>query len=374
MSRVLASPSKYIQGPGEISRINERISYLGGPVLFVMGGFAYKNLKNVIEESFQGSGLTVHFEKFGGECTKKEIDRLRVIFRTHNCTVVVGVGGGKALDTAKGVAYVEKVPVVSVPTIASTDAPTSAIAVTYTEDHVFDGNILLSRNPEIVLVDTEVITRAPVRFLVAGMGDALSTYFEARANAASDHDNFAGGKPTGTSQALAELCYKILIRDGLKAKQDAENGICSPELENIIEANIYLSGVGFESNGLACAHSVYNAFTLLSPCHKMYHGELVAFGTIVQMVLEKRAGQEIEEVIRFCTSVGLPVTFNGISERELSRDELMSVAVAACSPMNFMESEPFSVTPGMTFEALAAADALGKKYAAKIGATGRSPG
>jgi len=365
MSRVLASPQKYIQGPGELLKINDRISHLGGPVLFVMGGFAYKNLKQIIEESYKDSGAHLVFEKFGGECTKKEIDRLRAIYRTHRCTVVVGIGGGKALDTAKGVAYYEKAPVVSVPTIASTDAPTSAIAVTYTEDHVFDGNILLPKNPELVLVDTDVITRAPVRFLVAGMGDALSTYFEARANAASNHDNFAGGKSTNTSLALAKLCFEILIRDGLKAKRSAENRICSIELENIIEANIYLSGVGFESNGIACAHSVYNAFTKLPSCHHMYHGELVAFGTIVQLVLEKRAEAEIEEVLRFCISVGLPVSFAEISTIELTRDKLMTVAVAACGPGSFMDSEPFDVTPEMTFDALVAADALGRKYKTK---------
>ena len=365
MSRVLVSPSKYIQGPGELFRLKDRISHLGGPVLFVMGGFAYTHLKGAIEESFNHATTPVIFEKFGGECTKSEIDRLRAIYRTNHCTVVVGVGGGKALDTAKGVAYYEGAPVVSVPTIASTDAPTSAIAVTYTEDHVFDGNILLPRNPDLVLVDTDVITRAPVRFLVAGMGDALSTYFEASANAASDHDNFAGGKSTTTSLALAKLCYEILIRDGLKAKQAAENGVCSREVENVIEANIYLSGVGFESNGLACAHSVYNAFTKLPSCHAMYHGELVAFGTIVQMVLEKRPENEIEDVLRFCTSVGLPVTFAEVSTTELTHDELMSVAIAASGPDNFMDSMPFPVSPEMTFDALAVADALGRKFLAR---------
>lgn len=362
MSRVLVSPSKYVQGPGELSRLKDRISYLGGPVLFVMGGFAYAHLKGVIEESSSQTTPPAIFEKFGGECTRSEIDHLRAIFRTHRCTVVVGVGGGKALDTAKGVAYYEGAPVVSVPTIASTDAPTSAIAVTYTEDHVFDGNILLPKNPDLVLVDTDVITRAPVRFLVAGMGDALSTYYEASANAASDHDNFAGGKSTTTSLALAKLCYEILIRHGLKAKQAVESGVCSLEVENIIEANIYLSGVGFESNGIACAHSVYNAFTKLPSCHAMYHGELVAFGTIVQMVLEKRPENEIEDVLRFCTSVGLPVTFAEISTKELTRDDLMTVAIAASGPDNFMDSMPFPVSPEMTFDALRAADALGREF------------
>jgi glycerol dehydrogenase len=260
------------------------------------------------------------------------------------------------------VAFYEKVPVVSVPTIASTDAPASAIAVTYTEDHVFDGNLILPRNPEIVLADTEVIARAPARFLVAGMGDALSTYFEARANVASGHDNFAGGKPTNASLALARLCYEILVRDGLKAVQSAGTGACPPEMENVIEANIYLSGVGFESNGLACAHSVYNAFTALAPCRHMYHGELVAFGTLVQLVLEKSPEPEIAEVLGFCTGVGLPVTFAEISTRELTRSELMAVAAAATGPGSFIDSEPFSVTAGMMFDALITADALGRRY------------
>jgi glycerol dehydrogenase len=194
------------------------------------------------------------------------------------------------------------------------------------------------------------------------MGDALSTYFEAMANAASDHDNFAGGKSTNASVALAKLCYDILIRDGLKAKGSARQGICSRELENIIEANIYLSGVGFESNGIACAHSIYNAFTKLPSCHHMYHGELVAFGTIVQLVLEQRADAEIEEVLRFCMSVGLPVTFAELSTKELSRADLMTVAEAACGPENFMDCMPFAVSPAMAFDALVAADALGRKF------------
>jgi len=365
MSKVLASPSKYIQGAGELSQIKNHISRLGGPFLFVMCGFAFTNLRDVISESFRDSGAVLVFEKFGGECTKNEIDRLRNIYTTHGCSVVVGVGGGKALDTAKGVAYYEGGPVISVPTIASTDAPTSAISVTYTENHVFDKNLLLPENPLVILVDTDVITCAPIRFLVSGMGDALSTYFEAQANAASGHDNFAGGTSTNTSLALARLCYEILIRDGLKAKRSAENQVCSRELENIIEANIYLSGVGFESNGLACAHSIYNSLTVLPQCHGMYHGELVAFGAIVQLVLEKRPDAEIKEAIHFCTSVGLPVCLSELSESGLTHDDIMKVAVAACSPDSFMDSEPFLVTPDMTFEALLAADALGREMKKK---------
>lgn len=361
MTKVLASPSKYIQGPGELSRIKDHISWLGGPFLFIMGGFAYENLRNVIIESFRDSGIHQIFERFSGECTHSEINRLREMYRRGKCTVAVGVGGGKTLDTAKGVAFYENGRVISVPTIASTDAPTSAISVVYTEDHIFEENLLLPKNPEIVLVDSEVITAAPVRYLVAGMGDALSTYFEAMANVASNHQNFAKGIHTNTSYAMAKLCYEILIRDGLKAKISAEQKICSRELENVIEANILLSGVGFESNGLACAHSIYNSFTILPQSHHMNHGELVAFGTLVQLVLEKRPYNEIEEVIQFCIRVGLPVTFSQISEGGLTYDEILKVAKDACKPGTFMESEPFPVNPEMVYNAMIEADSLGRR-------------
>jgi glycerol dehydrogenase len=362
MPRVFASPLKYIQGPGELSRIRDHLSRLCGPYLFVMGGHAHHALTGVIRESFRDSGEKLVFERFGGECTHREINRLRDIYATHGCRVTVGVGGGKALDTAKGVAYYEGTPVITIPTIASTDAPTSAISVVYTDDHVFDGNLALPRNPELVLVDTDVILHAPVRLLVAGMGDALSTYFEAQANTASGHGNFAGGSHTNASVALARLCYEILIRDGLKAWQSVENGVYSTELEHIIEANIYLSGVGFESNGLACAHSIYNSLTALPRCRHMFHGELVAFGTIVQLILEERPDAEVGEVMDFCTGVGLPVTFRELCDPELTGDEIMQVAVAACGPGSFMDSEPFDVTPEMTCSALIRADALGRRY------------
>lgn len=359
--KVLASPLKYIQGPGELSNIKFHLSHFGGPILFVMTNFAHTHLKNIINTSYKNSEILI-FEKFNGECTKKEIERLRIIYHAHSCNVVVGVGGGKAIDTAKGIAFYENCPVISIPTIASTDAPTSAIAVTYTEDHVFDGNLLLSKNPDIVLVDTSIILNAPVRFLVAGMGDALSTFFEARANEASGHNNFAGGKPTNTSLALAKLCYDLLIRDGLKAKISAENKEWSKEFENIIEANIYLSGVGFESNGLACAHSIYNALTILPHCHHMYHGELVAFGAIVQLILENRPENEINEVIKFCMSIGLPVSLSDISNQELTTEDIIEVAKVACSPENFMESEPFTVTPEMVIDAIHKTDDLGTQF------------
>src|SRR5208283_79977 len=118
-------------------------------------------------------------ERFGGESSQEEVDRLTNVAKAQGCDVVVGIGGGKAIDTAKAVGYGVQAGVAIVPTIASTDAPTSAVAVIYTSDGAFLRYLFLPRNPDLILVDTGVIAKAPVRYLVAGMGDALSTWFEA---------------------------------------------------------------------------------------------------------------------------------------------------------------------------------------------------
>lgn len=365
MARILISPGKYIQGEGELSRIKDHISHLGNAFFFIAGSNAMASTKGTIEESFKDSGAKLVFEKFNGECSNNEISRLKEIYQANNCDVVVGLGGGKALDTAKAIVYYVKSPLVIVPTIASTDAPTSSLSVIYTDKGVFDWWVALPRNPEIVLVDTGIIANAPIRFLVAGMGDALGTYFEAMACVRKDTTNFAGGKSTKAALALAKLCYEILIEDGVKAKLAVEKKVVTNAVENVVEANIYLSGVGFESNGCACAHSIYNGFTVLGDHHKNWHGEYVAFGTLVQLILENSPTKELEEVIKFCIDVGLPVTLSDLGYDNLSREDLMRVAEAACADGQFIHNEPFAVSQNMTYAAIVAADALGGKYKAK---------
>lgn len=137
------------------------------------------------------------------------------------------------------------------PTIASTDAPCSALSVIYSDEGVFEKYLFLPANPNMVLVDTTIVAAAPVRLLVAGMGDALATYFEARACEASGATNCVGGKTTLAAMGLARLCYDTLLEDGVKAKLAVENGVCTKAVEHVIEANTYLSGLGFESGGLA---------------------------------------------------------------------------------------------------------------------------
>lgn len=362
MANTIISPNRYVQGRGELKNLPEHAKKLGKKLFVIISASGLKRVRNLLEKSFENTGMELVFEEFQGECCETEIKRLGSRFQENKCDLVVGVGGGKIHDSAKAAAYYQGAPVVIIPTIASTDAPCSALSVIYSETGVFERYLFLNSNPDLVLVDTDIIAAAPSRLLVSGMGDALATYFEARAVAASGALSCAGGKPTKGALALAKLCYETLLEDGVKAKLAVEAGACTQAVENIIEANTYLSGIGFESGGLAGAHAIHNGLTVIKDCHHLYHGEKVAFGTLTQLVLENAGQESLEEVIGFCMDVGLPTTFAELGMARPDKDLLMEAAVRACSPDDTLVNMPFEVTPAMVYAAMVGADALGRYF------------
>ena len=362
MANTIISPNRYVQGRGELKNLPEHAKKLGKKLFVIISASGLKRVRDLLEKSFENTGMELVFEEFQGECCETEIKRLGSRFQENKCDLVVGVGGGKIHDSAKAAAYYQGAPVVIIPTIASTDAPCSALSVIYSETGVFERYLFLNSNPDLVLVDTDIIAAAPSRLLVSGMGDALATYFEARAVAASGALSCAGGKPTKGALALAKLCYETLLEDGEKANLAVEAGACTQAVENIIEANTYLSGIGFESGGLAGAHAIHNGLTVIKDCHHLYHGEKVAFGTLTQLVLENAGQESLEEVIGFCMDVGLPTTFAELGMARPDKDLLMEAAVRACSPDDTLVNMPFEVTPEMVYAAMVGADALGRYF------------
>ena len=242
-----------------------------------------------INESFKSSEMSYKYEEFNGEASENEIARLSQIAKDNNINVIVGVGGGKTLDTAKAISDNLNSPVIIVPTTASTDAPTSALSVIYSDEGDFTGYRFYYKNPNVVLADSQIIVQAPVKLFAAGMSDALAT-LNRRGQTMVD------GKPTLASLAIAEKAEETIFKYGKSAYFAAAQGIVTPQVESIIEANTLLSGLGFENGGLAAAHAIHNGFTALSgDIHKLGHGEKVAYGTLVQMVLENRPYEEIKK-------------------------------------------------------------------------------
>jgi glycerol dehydrogenase len=364
-----------VQGEDELLNLGYFVSTFGRSALLIAHPDDVRRVDRQLKKTADKYGVAFIASGFGGECTRGEAARLKTLAEENRCDCVIGLGGGKAIDTAKCVA--EGGALIIAPTIAATDAPTSHSAVLYTQDGAFDDYAYFKQSPSVVLVDTSVIANAPTRFLVSGMGDAFSTYFEARATARAFANVNAGlpcgyregltpaAKPTKAALALAELCYRTLLEDGEKAKLACERNVVTGALENVIEANILLSGLGFESGGLAAAHAIHDGLTILEGTHGYFHGEKVAFGTLAHLALENAPTAEVEVALDFCARVGLPVCLADIGVDGVNADELMAVAKKACIAEESVHSMPFPVTAEAVAAAIACADAAGSAYKAR---------
>jgi glycerol dehydrogenase len=364
MLSVFCSPSRYTQGRDATQSLGAEMAKLGlpGPVLIVAGRSARRLLESTWRTTLGDSGFVYGIHDFGGECSHAEVARIVAAARASGARTIVGAGGGKVLDAARAAAADLDACVVNCPTVASSDAPCSALSVIYTEGGVFQEYRFYRRNPDLVLVDTQVVARGPARLLAAGMGDALATYFEARTCVAGSVRNMRGGASTRSALALAELCYRTLQADGVEAMRAVRDNVVTPALERIVEANTLLSGLGFESSGLAAAHAVHNGLTAAPGAHAFYHGEKVAFGTLVQLTLEGASRDLFRDVLAFSESVGLPVTLGGIGCDGIDAALLDQVAQRATAPGETIHNEPFEVDARMVADAILAADATGRAW------------
>jgi glycerol dehydrogenase len=364
MLKVFCAPARYTQGPHATEQLGPEIRTLGlhGPAFIIAGGAAIRLLSDTWAKTFADAGMSHRVFRFGGECTAAEIRRDSQAAREAEAQVVIGAGGGKVLDTARAIAADLSLPVVNCPTIASSDAPCSALSVIYTATGAWEEYRIYRRNPDLVLVDTAIIAQSPVRPLVAGMGDALATWFEAKVCVDTGAKNMRGGASTRSALALAELCYKTLLADGVGAIEALQQQETNGALERLVEANTLLSGLGFESSGLAAAHAIHNGLTAAPGTHSYMHGEKVAFGLLAQLMLESQPESVVEEVLAFSNSVGLPTTLAGIGITNPTDELLRTVAERATAPGETIHNEPMLITPQLVVDAMRAADSAGTSF------------
>lgn len=361
--RVLISPQRYIQGPGILDLLGRYLPLVPStrPLILLSAG-GEKRFGKRLQESLTSCAIQPTLRIFEGECCHEELARIIDTMSGNEDAVdaVIAVGGGKCLDAGKGIAFRLHVPVIIIPTIASTDAPCSAVAVMYSSEGVGIGPEFYPDSPALVLVDTAIIAASPLRHLIAGMGDALATYYEARTCFNNPRArNMVGGRPTITALAIAELSAKTLFAQGAAAIASMEQHRIDEPLEQVIEANTLLSGMGFESGGLAAAHGIAAGLTVIPVLHKDYlHGELVGFGLMSQLVLEGNT-EEAKKVAEFCAQIGLPVNLDQLTLDAVHDLPAIKQAMEEAVASTLTESEPFIVTAGVLLEAIMQANQLG---------------
>jgi glycerol dehydrogenase len=358
LSRIFAGPGKYIQGLGAIGDVGKHAKALGGRAYAIGGPTGISLVKDGLKTSLREESVElVGIDSTIKECTHEAIKRLSREAE-GSADLIIGVGGGRAVDTAKAVAWTLRLPVIAVPTQCATNADVTGLSVVYTEKHEFVEYMFSPRHPDVVIVDTDIVGRAPFRFFVPGMGDALASKFEGEACKASNSLNLLGGLATDAGLALAHLCFDNFMKYGALAKQSIQIGAVTPAVEKIIESIKLLSGIAGETCGLAAAHAIHNGFTIM-PGLKAEHGEIVAFATIVQMILECRPPEEIRHLTDWCLEIGLPTTLDDLGIGNITHEDLMRAADKACDPTDTMGNMPFPVTPKMTRDAILLADSIG---------------
>ena len=363
-SRAYGSPMRYIQGPGEINNLKQHTLDLGSNAFILIDGFIFDSITARLEKIF-GDEVKFFAMKFGGESSQEEVDRAIAKIREHGSDVVIGIGGGKTIDTIKLVANEVGLPRIIMPSSASTDAPTAGLAGLYRPDGVQIKAIKTRRNSELVLLDTEIIVNAPARLFAAGMGDALATWFEARANWNSCTPNYIGTgyRPTRAAMAIARECSEILFEDGRNALAAVKKHIVTEEVENVVEANTLLSGLGFENTGCAAAHGIHAGLSEMDADHKDhgFHGEKVAFSIMCLMVLENTPKEEMDKTIRFMLDIGLPVTLEQLNI-EPTEENLAKIVDHTVNHNNLIHHEPLIINEYVVKNAILAANEIGHAY------------
>ncbi|MHC5269818.1 glycerol dehydrogenase [Enterococcus sp. LJL98] len=330
MEKIFVSPGKYVQGKNALETGLHHLTVLGQRALLLCDAFVYRLAGEKLQKALENQGLFVLLVFFHGESSVHEIQRVSQLGAENYCDLVIGLGGGKTLDVAKGISDQLEVSVAILPTTASTDAPTSRISVMYSDEGVFEKYVFYKKNPELVLVDTQLICQAPAKLLAGGIADALATWVEGRSIIQHAGKMLIGGLPTLAAQAIAQKCEEILFENGLKAMVANEAKVVTAAFEAVVEANTLLSGLGFESCGLSIAHGIHNGFsTLQGDIHTLSHGEKVAYGTLTQLMIENAPREELNRYIQFYQELGLPTTLEEMQLSKTSKEELFQIGVVA---------------------------------------------
>ena len=352
MVKTLAAPSKYFQGADILKDLHQYVGFIGEKFIVLSDDIVIEIVRDKIRQGFQDTQASWEYIRFGGESTQAEAQRIVDIAKRDKHDGIIGIGGGKVTDTAKLVADMCGLPVVIIPTAAATDAPCSAMSVIYDEDGTFVVSKRMKKNPDVVLVDTQVIAEAPLRTFIAGVGDAFACYYEARACRSAGSMNYIGGLGTQAAYTIATLCNQALRENAAEAKKAVEGKKSTEALEKTVEAIIYMGGVGFENNGCAIAHGVYNGMTaVIKPFHAM-HGEAVAVGTLIQLAAEKIDRAEYDDILGFFREVGLPVCLEDLGVEKVTDQLIMEIAQAGCTVSPNAHKMPFKVTPQVLYDAI----------------------
>jgi len=354
MIDVFLAPKQYVQREGILAEVGDYLKPFGRRPLILSDKLVFSIARPIIEDPLKTAGLAPCFTLFGEECSFTEATRLEEVARKNNSDFIVGMGGGRAIDTARLLADQLNLPLINLPTSAATCAAASAAAVVY--DKGIRQTTIDGKGAELVLVDSGIISRAPTRLLASGMADAVTKWYEGK----HCYDRIKGyDTAVQTAMTLSIQVKKTVLSLGLKAKRDVDAGKNSDAVESIIACNIFLPGVisaiGGSKFRIVVPHALLYGMTVIPGIHKNLHGELVAYGIVVQLCLEKNE-QELETILPFFSQLDLPLTMGKLGLPGVEDPLFQEGLKRTCAKGSTIHNMPFPVDEKMLQQAMLEAD------------------
>ncbi|MBT9313140.1 iron-containing alcohol dehydrogenase family protein [Leptothoe kymatousa] len=350
-STLMVAPAQVVRGSGILSQAAPHIARLGERPLLIGGDRTLQAAKPFFAQMLQG--LSAAQASYKTDCCETALISLQQAVKEHRADVIIGVGGGKALDTAKLVAYQTQLPVVTIPTSAATCAGWTALSNVYSERGAFRYDVGLPTCPELLLLDYDLVATAPKRTLVAGIGDAIAKWYEA--SVSSGH--------SAKTLIIGAVQQARVLRDILFQKSAAAlDNPGGDDWREVVDASVLMAGVIGGMGGAQCrtvaAHAVHNGLTQIPASHSMLHGEKVAYGILVQLRLEEmESSNELavaarQQLLRVYGQIGLPMTLGDLGLGEMSLLDLRQAAEFACQPNSDIHHLPFEVSPQQVMAAM----------------------
>lgn len=347
------APAQVWRGDNALAESGDRLADLGKRPLVVGGNQTLELIKPLLNPVCKKQQLTPHWQTYQPDCSENSLNVLLNTVKEHRADLIIGVGGGKALDTAKLLAYRCQLPVVTIPTSGATCAAWTALSNVYTDGGAFLYDVPLSRCPDLLILDYNLLQTAPKRTLTAGIGDAIAKWYEASVSSADSTDTL-----TIAAVQEARILRDILLQKSLQALENPK----SQTWKEVVDATVLLAGVIGGLGGANCrtvaAHAVHNGLTHLAECHHILHGEKVAYGILVQLRLEEMTqGNQLAltarlQLLKFYGQIGLPTTLEDLGLQGITLAQLRQVAEVTCRPDSDIHRLPFSVSPEMLMAAM----------------------
>ncbi|MEY2926077.1 MAG: hypothetical protein RL367_554, partial [Pseudomonadota bacterium] len=318
--RIFGSPPRYYQGPGALALLPRIVAETGRHPAIIIDSDVLAIVDTQLRTLLSDQPHTIL--AFRGEVTVAAMDALAQTATVSGADVIVGMGGGKALDAGKGVALRCGLRFISVPTVASNDSPTGMALAVYDDQHRIAAIEALPRNPEAVIVDTRLIAGAPARFLRCGIGDAIAKKFEAEASVRDGGSSAHHAPQLRTGLYIADGCYQTIREHGAGALAAAGGGVPTAAFEAVVEAVILMAGLGFENGGLGLAHGLTRGLVRTPVVDRAPHGFHVAYGLLVLFAVEGRDPAFVADIENFYRQIGLPLSIRDLGLSSATRADI----------------------------------------------------